>query len=124
LNEHGLNGLAGVLVWTSPERFPAMDAFYVDVLGLTPRTRRDGFVNFEFGDQRLTVAVHDEVAGPARDPRRIMVNLAVDDAVAVHALLVARGVTFLREPEREAWGGTIASFTDPDGNILQLLQPR
>ena len=122
LNEHGLNGLAGVLVWTSADRFAAMDAFYVDVLGLTPRTRRDGFVNFDLGGQRLTVAVHDGVVGAARDPLRVMVNLGVDDAGAVHARLVARGVSFLRAPEREAWGGTIASFTDPDGNILQLLQ--
>jgi predicted enzyme related to lactoylglutathione lyase len=112
-----------VLVWTSAERFGAMDAFYVDVLELTPRTRRPGFVNFELGDQRLTIAVHDGVTGAARDPLRIMVNLAVDDAFAVHDRLVSRGVVFLRPPEREPWGGVIASLTDPDGNILQLLQP-
>jgi uncharacterized glyoxalase superfamily protein PhnB len=52
----------------------------------------------------------------------MMVNLAVGDAVAVHARLASRGVVFLRPPERELWGGTVATLTDPDGNILQLLQ--
>jgi predicted enzyme related to lactoylglutathione lyase len=31
-------------------------------------------------------------------------------------------VEFIRQPEREQWGGWIATFKDPDGNILQLLQ--
>jgi len=51
-----------------------------------------------------------------------MVNLAVDDIRAAHARLVGAGVTFRRPPEREAWGGWVATFADPDGNTLQLLQ--
>jgi predicted enzyme related to lactoylglutathione lyase len=115
-------GLAGVIVWTSADRWPAMDRFYVEVLGLRPRTRRDGFVNFELGDQRLTITTHAALDGPARDPLRIMVNLESDDLAADHARLVAAGVTFVRAPEREPWGGIVATFTDPDGNTLQLFQ--
>ena len=33
-----------------------------------------------------------------------------------------QGVQFIREPEEESWGGTVATFSDPDGNILQLLE--
>ena len=122
MNEHGLNGLAGVLVWTAADRFDAMAAFYVDVLGLSPRTRRAGFVNFELGTQRLTVAVHDGVVGEARDPLRIMVNLSVDDIERAHRQLVGRGVRFVRAPEVEKWGGRVATFADPDGNVVQLMQ--
>jgi predicted enzyme related to lactoylglutathione lyase len=109
-------------LWTSAERFEAMAAFYVDVLGLTARTRRAGFVNFELGRQRLTVAVHDGVTGSARDPLRLMVNFDVVDIAATHRELTARGVTFVRPPEREPWGGFVATLHDPDGNTLQLLQ--
>ena len=99
-----------------------MARFYANTLGLDVRTERDGFVNFELGDQRLTVTTHDEVTGAARDPLRIMLNLEVSNIAAVHARLVASGVAFLRPPEREPWGGWVATFVDPDGNTLQLFE--
>lgn len=118
---HDITGLAGVIVWTPADGFGAMRDFYVHTLGLTPRSDRDGFVNFDWDRTRLTVAVHDGVAGTAADPLRIMVNLEVGDITAVHARLAAAGVVFTRPPEREPWGGTVATFADPDGNTLQLL---
>ena len=90
-----VTGLAGVLVWTEAQRFPALRSFYVDVLGLTPRSDRDGFVNFEWGEQRLTIHVHDEVAGPTTEPHRVMVNLAVDGVDELVARADAAGVTVL-----------------------------
>jgi uncharacterized glyoxalase superfamily protein PhnB len=36
--------------------------------------------------------------------------------------LAEAGVEFLRQPEQESWGGWVATFRDPDGNTLQLLQ--
>lgn len=115
-------GLSGVLVWTEAERYPAMRAFYVDTLGLTPRSDRERFVNFDWGAQRLTVSVHEGVRGAARDPLRLMINLDVDDIHSVAARLSANGVEFTRSPEQESWGGWVATFADPDGNTLQLLQ--
>lgn len=117
-----ITSLAGVLVYTAADRWAAMDRFYVEVLGLTPRTRRDGFVNFELGHQRITVTVHDRVHGASTEPNRLMLNLEVDDIVASHAQLVAAGVAFTRAPEQEPWGGWIATLADPDGNTVQLFQ--
>ena len=117
-----IDGLAGVLVWTEAARFPAMLAFYRDTLGLEPRSVRDDFVNFAWGDLRLTVTVHSRVSGAARDPLRLMLNLAVDDIDATYARLREQGVVFSRPPEQEAWGGRVATFADPDGNTLQLMQ--
>ena len=118
----GIGGIAGVLIWTAAERFDAMARFYRDQLGLTPRTSRADFINFDWGGVRLSVSVHDRVHGVTREPFRIMVNLAVDDIDAVHARLCAAGVVFTRPPEREDWGGWVASFADPDGNLIQLMQ--
>lgn len=118
-----IEGIAGVLLWTSSDRFGAMASFYSDVLGFEPRSERDGFINFEWNDVRLTVAVHSGIVGPARDALRIMVNFFVDDIEAAARRLEAAGVALRRSPEREPWGGWICTFEDPDGNLLQLLQP-
>ena len=117
-----ITGLAGVLVWTEQERFPDMAGFYRDMLGLTPRSSRDDFINFDWAGVRLSVGVHDRVRGASRDPLRVMIHLTVDDIRAVHARLARAGVVFTREPEREEWGGWVATFADPDGNTLQLMQ--
>ncbi|MQC27628.1 MAG: VOC family protein [Chloroflexi bacterium] len=121
-DEASISGLAGVLVWTDAERFPAMRDFYVHTLGLQPRSDRTHFVNFEWGTTRLTISVHREVSGPTREPLRLMLNLTVPDIAAAHARLAAAGVDFSRAPEQEPWGGWIATFADPDGNALQLFQ--
>jgi predicted enzyme related to lactoylglutathione lyase len=115
-------GLAGVLIWTEADRFAAMARFYRDTLGLTPRSAKPDFVNFDWGGVRLSVSLHDRVRGPSRDPLRVMVNLRVDDIRAVHARLARAGVPFTRPPEREDWGGWVATCSDPDGNTVQLMQ--
>ena len=114
--------LTGVLIHTTPARHAAMRAFYVDALGLTPRSDRDGFVNFEFGGRRLTITLHDGVQGATREPVRIMVNFEVDDIDRAFAALVSRGAPEIRPPSPEPWGGRVATSADPDGNIIQLME--
>ncbi len=118
----GLGPVNGVLVWTEAARFRALRDFYVETLGLAPRADRANHVDFEWGGLRLTVAVHQDVAGAAPDPLRVMINFAVEDIEAEYARLVEAGVAFSRAPGREPWGGLVATFADPDGNTLQLLQ--
>ena len=117
-----IEGLAGVLVWTEADRFPAMARVYRDTLGLRPRSDKPDFINFDWSGIRLSVGVHAGVRGGSREPLRVMLNLTVADIQAAHARLAASGVVFSRAPEREEWGGWVATFTDPDGNILQLMQ--
>jgi predicted enzyme related to lactoylglutathione lyase len=115
-----LTGIAGVIIWT--DDLERLAAFYRDTLGLAPHSVRPYFIAFKWGEMRLSLGQHRKVAGPSRDPYRIMLNLAVDDIHQTHASLLAKGVHFLRPPEHEHWGGWVATFLDPDGNILQLLQ--
>jgi predicted enzyme related to lactoylglutathione lyase len=114
-------GLAGVLIWTSEERFLAMRRFYVETLGLRPRSDRPNFVNFQIGAARLTIGVHQAVDGTSRDPLRIMVNPAVADIDWAHERLTTIGVPCLRAPSTEPWGGKVATYADPDGNTVQLM---
>lgn len=44
-----ITGLAGVLLWTARERYSAMRRFYVETLGLVPRSDRAEFVSFAWG---------------------------------------------------------------------------
>ena len=122
-----ISRVGGILIWTEHARFPAMRDFYVDTLGLAPRSDRDRFVNFAWGsgeaEFRLTISVHEAVEGSTGEPLRQMLNLTVEDIDAAHQRLADRGVTFTRPPEQEPWGGWVATFADPDGNTLQLLQP-
>ncbi len=115
-----IKGIAGVIIWTAnTER---LCGFYRYVLDMEPISQREGFMAFQFGDMRFTISDHSEVDGVAKDPLRIMVNLAVDDIHSAYQRLREKGVEFLREPEKEHWGGYVATFKDPDGNVLQLLQ--
>jgi predicted enzyme related to lactoylglutathione lyase len=34
---------------------------------------------------------------------------------------VAKGVHFTAPPEKQEWGGTLAHFEDPAGNVLTLV---
>ena len=115
-----LTGIAGVLIATAD--LGPMLRFYRDVLGLRTRSERDKYVNFEWGEFRLTIALHSDIHGSSRDPMRMMLNFSVDDIHATHERLRAAGVEFSRPPEQEEWGGWVATFADPDGNTLQLFQ--
>src|SRR2546428_7798876 len=116
-----IEGLAGVLIWTEPDRFGAMASFYRDTLGLTPRSAKSDFINFDWSGVRLSVGVHDQVRGISGEPLRIMVNLTVGDIRAVHERLIRAGVVFSRAPAREEWAGWGATFAGPAGNILQPM---
>lgn len=98
-----------------------MTAFYRDVLGLAPHSVRADGAQFKWGAIRLTLASHSIVHGANSEPFRIMINLLVTDIHAVADRLRSKGVSFIRPPSRERWGW-LATFHDPDGNTLQLLQ--
>jgi predicted enzyme related to lactoylglutathione lyase len=115
-----IEGVAGVIIWT--EDLDRLVAFYRDTLELTPHSIRPNFIAFRWGEMRLSLGKHPKVRGVAQDPYRIMINLGVDDIHRVYASLCAKGVPFLKPPQQEYWGGWVATFFDPDGNILQLLQ--
>ena len=115
-----ITGVVGLTLWT--DNLEPMFHFYHDVLQLPLHSRHDDFIAFELGDIRFNIGLHDRVKGVSQDPFRVMPHLGVQDIHAVCESLKAEGVEFLRPPEQEHWGGWIATFKDPDGNILQMLQ--
>lgn len=53
---------------------------------------------------------------------RVGFFLFTDDFARDHAAMLAAGVVFQEAPRHEAYG-TVAVFTDPFGNLWDLLQP-
>lgn len=115
-----INGIAGVIIWTA--NLPRLRSFYTGVLGLKPFSSHDYSVSFVWGDLRLRIARHSSIKGKNADPLRVMVNLDVDDIHEVYKSMLGKGTAFIRPPEMEEWGGWVSTFSDPDGNVLQLMQ--
>jgi catechol 2,3-dioxygenase-like lactoylglutathione lyase family enzyme len=66
--------------------------------------------------QEQLALVGDQGAG------RVLLFLETDDFCRDHARMAARGVAFLEEPRREAYG-TVAVFLDLCGNRWDLIEP-
>lgn len=116
----GIAAVVGLTLWS--DNLEGMFAFYNDVLRLPLHSRHDDFIAFQLGELRFNLGRHSRVRGASADPFRLMPHLGVDDIHAEFRRLQAAGVEFIRPPEQEHWGGWVATFRDPDGNILQLLQ--
>ncbi len=115
-----IKGIHSVLIWT--EDLQRLLPFYRDVLGMKPQMENEGFVAFEAASgSALALGTHSGVKGRSRDPNRVMVDFQVDDCQAEYERLSKQGVEFLRPPSKDG-GATIATFADPDGNVLQLFE--
>lgn len=99
-----------------------LHAFYRDVVGLPENDRKDAFL--VGADAQILIDGHSETKGQAKEPQRVLINLFVDDIAKEQAALEAKGVKFIRDKGKEFWGGIISTFTDPDGNYLQLIEYR
>ena len=115
-----IKGLAGLIIWT--DNLDILSDFYRDVLQLVPHSVKPDFISFKWGDTRLNIGIHSGINGMSKDQFRFMINLRVNDVRAAHKNLKERGIDFIRAPEQENWGGWICTFSDPDGNIIQLVQ--
>lgn len=96
--------------------------FYREVVQL-PLMPNMGSGMFDLGGGSiLAIDGHSDVHGSTKEPPRVLLDFVVDDLVAEQKRLEAQGVKFLRSAGREEWGGITSTFTDPDGNYVQLMQ--
>ncbi len=106
-------------------RWPEACAFFRETLGLEERFRSDefGWAEYDLGGPCFGVerVEPDDAEGEALVGRLVGVSLQVEDIHKTYRKLRDRGVEFVSPPERQSWGGTLAHFKDPDGNVLTLL---
>ena len=105
--------------WTNACRF------YGETLGLKERYRNDeiGWAEYDLNGPciGLELVQPGDSEGEALIGRFVGASLKVEDIGAKYRSLRDLGVSFSAPPEKQAWGGSLAHFYDPDGNVLTLL---
>ncbi len=95
-------------------------AVYTALLGIEPQADAPYYVGFDVAGQHIGLV-------PGGGPQGMTTPVAywhVADIEAKLAEVTAAGAT-LKEPARDVGGGRlVATFTDPDGNVLGLLQDK
>ena len=102
--------------------------FYAGPLGLALKADGSAYGNCVFAAGAAELVVESvAVDAPAEDRalvgRFTGLSFTVQDLAAKHRELVDLGVHFTGAPERQGWGGILATFQDPSGNELQIVQP-
>jgi catechol 2,3-dioxygenase-like lactoylglutathione lyase family enzyme len=100
--------------------------FYSKSLGLPIKAdgAAHGYCVFDAGNSELVV---ESVASDAPQEDQVLVgrftglSFQVSDVHKKHKELAARGVEFSGLPEKQFWGGTLATLRDPDGNEIQIV---
>ena len=96
----------------------AAKAVYTALLGVPPQTDGSYYVGFEAEGQQIGLV-------PGGGPQGMTTPVAhwhVPDIEAKLAEVTAAGAT-VKEPAHDVGGGRlVATFTDPDGNVLGLIQ--
>jgi len=120
----GRIGTTGVYVSHQDE---AVD-FYVGKLGFEKRDDQpmgDGARWIEVAppgaETRLTLALASDEGSRRRVGTFAGIVFETDDIAVTHRELTARGVAFTQPPTPQPWG-TMAQFTDQDGNGFVLVQ--
>lgn len=96
----------------------AAKGIYTALLGVAPQADSEYYVGYDVAGQHLGLL-------PGGGPQGITSPVAywlVDDIETKLAELTAAGAT-LNEPARDVGGGRlVATVTDPDGNLLGVMQ--
>jgi len=95
-------------------------AVYAALLGVQPQADEAYYVGFEAAGQHIGLV-------PGGGPQAMTSPVAywhVSDIEAKLAEVTAAGATVKEAPHDVGGGRLVASVTDPDGNVLGLLQDR
>jgi catechol 2,3-dioxygenase-like lactoylglutathione lyase family enzyme len=99
--------------------------FYTETVGIPAVVRHDaaGWAQLDTGPGQLALERVDpgDDEGRALVGRFVGVSLAVPDVELAYRRLRDRGVEFPGPPEKQSWGGVLAHFRDPDGNVITLV---
>ena len=93
---------------------------YAALLGVAPSADADYYVGFDAAGQHIGLV-------PGGGPQGMTSPVAywhVPDIEAKLAEVTAAGATVKESPHDVGGGRLVASFTDPDGNVLGLIQDR
>ncbi len=123
-----IRGLESVLLFS--ENAKKLAAFYKDVVGLPVGMEAamgesdTVMVQFHLSNCSLVVMDHSDLHGKNKEPKRIFINIEVDDIEKEVARLKKLHVTVIAGVYHVENYGLIATLEDPDGNYFQFVQVR
>jgi predicted enzyme related to lactoylglutathione lyase len=126
-----MTGLLGDAIHLAAVRIFVTDltrsaSWYETVVGTAPSAGapHTGFVVFDVGPHLVLETVDSDSEIPASEliGRFTGLSFAVTEVEATVEALTEHGVSVAGPPERQSWGGTLATLDDPDGNQIQLVQ--
>ena len=98
----------------------AAKAVYTALLGIEPQADASYYVGYEAEGQHIGLVPN----GGPQDMTSPVAYWHVPDIEAKLAEVTAAGATVKEAPRDVGGGRLVATFTDPDGNVLGLLQDR
>jgi len=123
-----LNSLGAITMFVDdPKR---SKAFYEKVFDAPAVYEDDNAVAFKFENTVINLLARRE-APELIEPAKVaegdagasyQLTIWVEDADAVAAEIVKRGVELLNGPLDRAWGMRTAAFADPDGHVWEIAQ--
>jgi predicted enzyme related to lactoylglutathione lyase len=102
--------------------------FYAEALGLPIKAdgSKYGYCVFKAGSTELVIETVAEDAPEEEEAALVSrftgLSFTVQNAEAKYQELAARGVPFTGLPEKQFWGGILATLQDPSGNEIQIIQ--
>jgi catechol 2,3-dioxygenase-like lactoylglutathione lyase family enzyme len=93
--------------------------FYEKTLGLTKKYEYASYAGFQCGGLEIGLVPKEKIEQGENSPS---IEFLVDDVDQFYETLKKRGVNFVEPLHDEPWGGRQASFKDPDGNLLEIVQ--
>ena len=122
-----IRGIESVLLFS--ENAKKLAAFYRDVVGLSAGMEGEmgeGEELFEFnlGNCSLYIMDHSDIRGKSKDPKRMFINIEVDDIEKEMARLKKHKVRVIKDAYHVQDYGLVATLEDPDGNYFQFVQVR
>lgn len=118
--------ISTILLWS--DNFERLGAWYQDVFNLKVIEQLDHpkdtgiLMEFPGGQPWLWCGMHSEIKGINKDPLRFMFNINVDSVEEAYTYLIGKNVTVIAKPfKAPTMDKYFATFSDPDGNTIQII---
>lgn len=95
--------------------------FYEETLGLEKKYEYSSYVGFECGGVEIGLIPKLE-EGERVTSNSPSIEFLVKNVEKFYSQLRHKGVKFVKKLHEEPWGGRKATFTDPDGNTLEIVE--
>jgi catechol 2,3-dioxygenase-like lactoylglutathione lyase family enzyme len=106
-------------------------AFYTEALGIQLSHRSGGYAQLITGPTRLALYTREAMSAtleqplepPARNAPGSEIGFLVADVDAAYAEITLAGAEPVKPPTDRFWGQRTAYLRDPDGHLIELVQP-